>query len=105
MLEMKHSVTNVNDELMPLQEISFNNILLLEKIVNEVNSAVTAKEVEWIDDADKNADKIRENLNRYVESSYRKEVKESIIAFDTYYKTLKEVSDQNHNKIINVIKI
>ena len=92
MLEMKHSVTNVNDELMPLQEISFNNILLLEKIVNEVNSAVSAKEAEWIDDADKNADKIRENLNRYVESSYRKEVKESIIAFDTYYKTLKEVS-------------
>ncbi|MDK9694321.1 MAG: diguanylate cyclase [Sulfurimonas sp.] len=92
MLEMKHSVTNVNHELMPLQEISFNNILLLEKIVNEVNSAVSAKEAEWIDDADKNADKIRENLNRYVESSYRKEVKESIIAFDTYYKTLKEVS-------------
>lgn len=92
MLEMKQSVNSVNDELMPLQEISFSNILLLEKIVNEMNSAVSAKEVEWIDDSNKNADKIRENLNRYIESIYKEEIKESITAFNNYYQTVKEVS-------------
>ncbi len=92
MLEMKQSVNSVNNELMPLQEISFNNILLLEKIVNEMNSAVSAKEVEWIDDSNKNADKIRENLNRYIESSYKREIKESLTAFNNYYRTVKEVS-------------
>ncbi|MDD5373681.1 MAG: sensor domain-containing diguanylate cyclase [Sulfurimonas sp.] len=111
MLEMKQSVNSVNDELMPLQEISFNNILLLEKIVNEMNSAVSAKEVEWIDDSNKHADKIRENLNRYKESSYKREIKESITAFNNYYRTVKEVSakivlnDQCYTNIENDTKV
>jgi|GEM_PF-1229021 len=111
MLEMKQSVNDVNDELLPLQEISFNNILLLEKIVNEMNSAVSAKEVEWIAASDKNADKIRENLNRYIQSSYKKEIKEGFTAFNNYYKTAKEVSakiiqnDQCYANIENDTKI
>ncbi len=92
MLEMKHSVNIVNSALMPLNETSQNNILLLEKIVNDINGAVSAKETEWIFASDKNADKIRGNLNKYINSSYKKEIIESIDAFENYYKTAKDVS-------------
>lgn len=92
MLDMKQSVNIANTELIPLNESSYRNILLLEKIVNEMNSAVSAKETEWIYTSDKNADKIRENLDKYINSSYKKEIALSISAFNDYYKKAQEVS-------------
>jgi len=92
MLEMKQSVNIANSALIPLNEASQNNILLLEKITNDINSAVSAKEIEWISASDKNADKIRENLNKYINSNYKKEITQSITAFENYYKRAKDVS-------------
>lgn len=97
MLDMKQYVNDVNSELMPLHEISNGNILLLEKIVNEMNSAVIAKEIDWIASCDNNADNIRDNLNRYANSSYKKDIEETLSAFNNYYKTSRDVSV----KIIN----
>lgn len=97
MLDMKQYVNDVNSELMPLHEISNSNILLLEKIVNEMNSAVIAKEIDWIASSDKNADKIRDNLNNYANSSYKNEIEETLSAFNIYYETSRDVSV----KIIN----
>lgn len=97
MLDMKQYVNDVNSELMPLHEISNGNILLLEKIVNEMNSAVMAKEIDWVASCDKNADKIRDNLNKYANSSYKKEIEETLSAFNNYYQTSRDVSV----KIIN----
>lgn len=97
MLDMKQYVNDVNTELMPLHEISNDNILLLEKIVNEMNSAVMAKEIDWVASSEKNADNIRDNLNRYANSSYKKEIEETLSAFNSYYKSISDVS----MKIIN----
>jgi hypothetical protein len=97
MLDMKQYVNDVNSELMPLHEISNSNILLLEKIVNEMNSAVMAKEIDWVASCDKNADKIRDNLSRYANSSYKNEIEETQSAFNNYYETSRDVSV----KIIN----
>src|SRR3989339_291499 len=71
----------------PLYEISCDNVLLLEKIVNDINSAVSAKEPEWINYSDKNADKIRENLKNNRSKKYNKDIKETTEAFNEYYKT------------------
>ncbi|MDT8338084.1 MAG: diguanylate cyclase, partial [Sulfurimonas sp.] len=97
MLDMKQYVNDVNSELMPLHEISNGNILLLEKILNEMNSAVIAKEIDWVASSDKNADNIRDNLNRFAYSSYKEEIKETLSAFNNYYETSRDVSV----KIIN----
>lgn len=111
MLEMKQYVKDVNSELMPLHEISCDNILLLENIINEMNSAVSAKEIEWVNLSDKNAQKIRENLNRYMQSSYKKELRESLSAFNEYYRSVKNVSTKiiqnsyNYENIENETKI
>lgn len=97
MLDMKQYVNDVNSELMPLHEISNGNILLLEKIVNEMNSAVMAKEIDWVASCDKNADNIRDNLNRYANSSYKNEIEKTLSAFNNYYQTSRDFSV----KIIN----
>jgi diguanylate cyclase (GGDEF)-like protein len=97
MLDMKQYVNDVNSELMPLHEISNDNILLLEKIVNEMNSAVIAKELDWVASSEKNADNIRDNLNKYANSSYKNEIEGTIAAFNDYYETSRDVSV----KIIN----
>ncbi|WP_294884279.1 MULTISPECIES: diguanylate cyclase [unclassified Sulfurimonas] len=82
----------INSELLPLYEISCDNVLLLEKIVNDINSAVSAKEPEWINYSDKNADKIRENLKNNRSKKYNKDIKETTEAFNEYYKTVGDVS-------------
>ncbi|MGE4418464.1 MAG: diguanylate cyclase [Sulfurimonas sp.] len=92
MLEMKYSAESVNSELIPIYEISHENILLLENIVNEMNSAVLAKEIAWVEASNKRADTIKENLNKYIGTSYKKELKKSLKAFETYYLEVKKVS-------------
>lgn len=101
MLDMKNSVENVNNELIPIYEISNENILLLENIANEMNSAVLAKEIDWIEASKNNAETIKDNLNKYQNSSYKKDLKNSLAAFNDYYDTAKKVSkkiiENSHN--------
>jgi diguanylate cyclase (GGDEF)-like protein len=92
MLEMKHSVNSVNSELIPLYEVSCDNILLLENIVSEIDSAVSSKEIEWVETSNRHAEKIRKNLNNHLNSNYKEDIQESIIAFDNYYETIEKVS-------------
>jgi diguanylate cyclase (GGDEF)-like protein len=56
-----------------------------------------AKEIDWVASCDKNADKIRDNLSRYANSSYKNEIEETQSAFNNYYETSRDVSV----KIIN----
>lgn len=101
MSDMKESVERANNELIPIYEMSGENILLLENISNEMNSATLAKEISWIDESLKYADTIRDNLTAYKNSSYKEEFQNSLEAFDDYYKKVKEVSkkiiESNHN--------
>lgn len=105
MKEIKNSVQEFNSELNPLQETAYNNILLLEKIANDVNSAVTAKEVEWIDSAKVHAQHIRENLDTFSKSNYEKDAQDALVALNIYCKTIKNVSQkiiENGNNYTNI---
>lgn len=105
MNEIKNSVKEFNNELNPLQETAFNNIFLLEKIANDMNSAVTAKEVEWIDSAESHAQKIRQNLHTFFKSDYEKDAQDALIAFNAYYETVRNVSQkiiENDNCYTNI---
>jgi hypothetical protein len=106
MIEMKHSVNSVNSELIPLYEVSCDNILLLENIVNEINSAVSSKEIEWIETSNRHAEKIRKNLGNHINSNYKEEIQESIIAFNNYYETVEKVSKKiiKNNHFYNEIE-
>lgn len=86
--DMKKSVESANTVLIPIYEMSGENILLLENIVNEINGATIAKEVSWIEESAKNADKIRENLNTYKGEEFQIILK----AFNEYYEKVKEIS-------------
>lgn len=86
--DMKKSVESANTMLIPIYEMSSENILLLENIINEINSATIAKEVSWIDESAKDANKIRENLNAYK----KEEFKDLLQAFNEYYEKVKDVS-------------
>jgi diguanylate cyclase (GGDEF)-like protein len=94
MQEIKNSVQEFNSELNPLQETAYNNILLLEKIANDINSAVTAKEIEWIDSAEVHAQKIRENLHTFSKSDYAKDAQDALMALNIYCTTLRSVSQK-----------
>lgn len=104
---MKKSVETANTVLIPIYEMSGENILLLENIVNEINSATIAKEVSWIEESAKNADKIRENLSIYKKDDF----KDLLKAFNEYYKKVREVSkkiiqnDHNYKGIEQDTKI
>lgn len=92
MQDIKNSVQEFNSELNPLQETAYNNILLLEKITNDINSAVTAKETEWIETTEIHAQKMRENLHTFFKSAYKKDAQDALVAFDIYYEKVKNVS-------------
>lgn len=105
MQEIKNSVQEFNSELNPLQETAYNNILLLEKIANDINSAVTAKEIEWIDSAEVHAQKIRENLHTFSKSNYEKDAQDALMALNIYCTTLRNVSQkiiENDNCYTNI---
>ncbi len=87
MHDIKSSVQKFNSQLNPLQETAYNNILLLEKIANDINSAVTAKEIEWIDSAKVHAQHIRENLDTFSKSNYEKDAQDALVALNIYCKT------------------
>lgn len=90
--DMKLNINYINNQLLPLYEVSCDNVLLLENIVNDMNSAVSAKEPDWINNSDNNANKIRQNLKESKNKIYQKEIQESLEAFDNYYETVKNVS-------------
>ncbi len=94
MQDIKNSVQEFNTELNPLQETAYNNILLLEKIANDINSAVTAKEAEWIETTETHAQKMRENLHTFFNSIYNKDAQDALVAFDIYYEKVKNVSQR-----------
>lgn len=105
MHDIKSSVQKFNSQLNPLQETAYNNILLLEKIANDINSAVTAKEIEWIDSAKVHAQHIRENLDTFSKSNYEKDAQDALVALNIYCKTIKNVSQkiiENGNNYTNI---
>lgn len=105
MHDIKSSVQKFNSQLNPLQETAYNNILLLEKIANDINSAVTAKEIEWIDSAKVHAQHIRENLDTFSKSNYEKDAQDALVALNIYCKTIKNVSQkiiENGNDYTNI---
>lgn len=122
--EVKSNTSYINNKLLPLYEVSCDNVLLLENIVNEINSAVSAKELDWINRSDKYAQKIRQNLRESINKAYQQKIQESLEAFNEYYETVKKVSIkivennycyenidedtkilvQNYNKIDNLLK-
>lgn len=105
MQNIKNSVQEFNSELNPLQETAYNNILLLEKITNDINSAVTAKEAEWIENTEIHAQKMRENLHTFFKSAYKKDAQDALRAFDIYYEKVKNVSQkiiENDNCYTNI---
>lgn len=105
MQDIKNSVQEFNSELNPLQETAYNNILLLEKITNDINSAVTAKETEWIETTEIHAQKMRENLHTFFKSAYKKDAQDALVAFDIYYEKVKNVSKkiiENDNCYTNI---
>lgn len=101
MLDMKSSVESVNSKLIPIYEMSHENILLLENIANEMNGAVLAKEADWLEISNKSAEAIKKNLSRYKGGDYEKDIQNSIKAFDEYFSTIKKISkkkiENNHN--------
>lgn len=94
MNNINNSVKEFNKELNPLQETAYKNIFLLEKAVNDINSAIAAKEIEWIDSAEIHIEEIRENLHKFFQSSYQKDAQEAIKALDAYYKVARDVSQK-----------
>lgn len=92
MYSMQNSIQEFNKELIPLQEISYDNIFLLHKIVNETNNAVSAKEVEWLDNSQYDANSIRKNLQKFSNTTYSNEANDALVSFNEYYKKVKEVS-------------
>jgi signal transduction histidine kinase len=83
---MKNNAQLVNNELIPIYETVFENELYLEKISNELNNAVNAKEIHWIEISIIHADKIRSNFFKYKNSKYKKELEELLNSFNIYYK-------------------
>ncbi|QOY54740.1 diguanylate cyclase [Candidatus Sulfurimonas marisnigri] len=87
----------INAELIHLHECTFNNISLLEQILNELNSAVVAKELDWIANSDIYANEIKTNLEKHFATDYGDDIKRVLNSFQDYYITAKKVS----TKLIN----
>lgn len=83
---LKNNVFEINTKLIPIYEITFENEILLEKISNELNNATIAKELEWIKNSEHYANKLIENLKKFKESKYHKELDKMINSFDAYFK-------------------
>ena len=91
-VDMKSDMEQINSELVPLYESTFENIILLEKILNELNNAVVSKELDWVNGTDIHANKIRTNIKMYFHGNYTNEAKIILKSFDEYIKSAKNVS-------------
>lgn len=89
---MNSSINGINNDSIPVYELSSENLLLLESISNQVSGAVDANEKEWIEFCDKSAKDLKNNLLKYQSSKYSNEIQSTIEAFDRYYFELKRVS-------------
>lgn len=93
-ISMHSSINSINNDSIPVYELSSENLLLLESISNQVASAVDANEKEWIEFCDKSAKDLKNNLLKYQSSKYSDEIKTTIETFDEYYSEVKRVSNK-----------
>lgn len=91
-VDMKSDMSKINNESIPIYESTLDNIVLLEKILNELNSAVVSKELDWIENTDNHSKKFIDNLKKYDHSSYKKEINLALSSFKNYIKSAKNVS-------------
>lgn len=107
LLSINSSINDINNDSMIVFELSSENLLILESISYQMNSAVNAGEIDWIDSCDKNAIDIKNNLQKHSSQNYSEELKSTKRAFDDYYATLKNVSKKmllNNNSYSNIEK-
>lgn len=98
---MKQSSSDINLQSVPAYEIANEDIRLLELISYEINSALSAKESEWIDSCDDLAVEFKNNLFKLEDTKYDALMQKAISSFDNYYTELKPISKKilltNHN--------
>ncbi|WP_229860107.1 diguanylate cyclase [Candidatus Sulfurimonas baltica] len=94
---MNSNMQEINLELIHLNECTFNNISILEKILNQLNSAVAAKELEWVANSEAHANEIKSNLQKHLQTDYGDDIKKVLDSFLDYYAFAKSVS----TKLIN----
>ncbi|WP_122893982.1 HAMP domain-containing sensor histidine kinase [Arcobacter peruensis] len=95
---MKEKIHEINTQTIPLYETIFDNEFLLQKISHELQSAVSADELELIKDTNIYANKFRKNLERIKKSSSTNKLIHIENAFNNYYK---EASNLAKDMIIN----
>ena len=83
---MKDNIHKVTKESIPIFETIFDNEFLLQKISYELQSAVTAKELDWIQDTQILAIKFTKNLKKIKQSTSKNELINIKRVFDNYYK-------------------
>lgn len=83
---MKDNIHKVTKESIPIFETIFDNEFLLQKISYELQSAVTAKELDWIQDTQILAIKFTKNLEKIKQSTSKNELINIKRVFDNYYK-------------------
>lgn len=93
--ETSVSLESVRDQYYPILEKANNMIVLLDRTTEKLNSAVSAGELDIINTADENADKLRElEADIYELEPLRKdEVEQLRSQFDKYYSAARALSE------------
>ena len=93
--ETSVSLESVRDQYYPILEKANNMIVLLDRTTETLNSAVSAGELEIINTADENADKMRalESDIYELEPLRKDEVEQLKSQFEQYYSSARELSE------------
>ncbi|RLT97379.1 MAG: methyl-accepting chemotaxis protein [Ketobacter sp.] len=93
--ETSVSLESVRDQYYPILEKANNMIVLLDRTTETLNSAVSAGELDIINTADENADKMRalEDDIYKLEPKRKAEVEQLKIQFDKYYSAARALSE------------
>ena len=76
----------IQKNLQPMVELANKNITLFERIEDSLANAISAKEVEWVKDTQKNAKKLTDNLSKLHESGIQTVLVTSMQKnFNTYF--------------------
>ncbi|OIP55484.1 MAG: hypothetical protein AUK54_03860 [Helicobacteraceae bacterium CG2_30_36_10] len=90
--EIQDEVNYINKKTFPLYALTRDNVMLLEKISHNINSAVAAKEELWLEDSLTHAQLMQKNMQEYRHTPFEKAGEELATYFDSYFEHVLELS-------------
>lgn len=93
-VNIKKEIQSINSKLLPLQESVYRNKTILEKISTELNSAVTANEIEWIENTKIDYELFNKEFNHYknIEQLFQLDIQSIQKLFHRYYELAYNIS-------------